>query len=121
MNNKITEQDFKQYTKEEIVKALIKHQELFKTSAVLGELERNKEYELWCKYEKYSRIYCKLLSEYSDFLKELKAKYGDTPILEFESTDLQKIRDLQTKLEKAEIEEAKADYEYEQQVGMRYR
>ena len=45
MKNKITEQDFKQYTKEEIVKALIKHQELFKTGAVLGELERNKEYE----------------------------------------------------------------------------
>lgn len=109
----IKKQDLNKYTKKEIVEVLLSNQYRYNTSSLLGDLQRVKEKKAWKIYDEASKKYRTLLDEETKLLKELKAKYGDKSLLLYEKNDINRLIDLQEKIEKAKQEVDKANAEYE--------
>lgn len=97
------------FTKEEIISALLRRKDLYKVEALIQELNRNKFNNDIDDLESASNRVIECYNEYTSLINELKSKYGHGFYLQYEEEDRNRLHDILCKIKIAEKEEERLE------------
>lgn len=113
---KTTKEILQEFTKEEIINSLLKRKDFHKVDALISELNRVRYDNSFKALDNATQKVIDLRNEQIKLLKELKAIYGDTPILEMRENDRNRLLKLLKDIEAAEKEEDRLNKKYEKET-----
>lgn len=113
MERKITKDDFKKYTKEEIVDILVKYPSIYHSDALIFDLQRMRENNSFKDLDNASQKVIDVLNKKINFSKLLREKYnGTVNFLKLTLEERIEFLNIEIELEKAEKEEERLEKKY---------
>lgn len=97
------------FTKEEIINALLKRKDLHKVDVLIQGLNRSKFNSAFNKLDSASNRTIECYNKYTSLLKELNEKYGHGKYLNYDEEDRNKLLEVLKEIEEAEKEEERLE------------